>query len=136
MKLHVPLSKRPRIEMLALIDIVFLLLVFFIFAMLSMAVHKGLPVLLPTSSSATLDKDLLLSVTVKSNGDIYLDKQSVALEALTDTLKNLAGEDATKGVLLFADRELSYQRLFYVLDKIKNAGIEKISLQAKAEDSE
>ena len=39
--------KKPRIEMLPLIDIVFLLLIFFIYAMLSMAVHRSLPVSLP-----------------------------------------------------------------------------------------
>ena len=33
--------------MLPLIDMVFLVLVFFIYAMLSMAVHRGMPVLLP-----------------------------------------------------------------------------------------
>ena len=47
--------KKPRIEMLPLIDIVFLLLVFFIYAMLSMAVHRSLPVVLPTSSAAQVD---------------------------------------------------------------------------------
>ena len=36
--------RRARIEMLPLIDILFLLLVFFIYAMLSMALHRGLPV--------------------------------------------------------------------------------------------
>ena len=44
MKVELPVQKKARIEMLPLIDIVFLLLVFFIYAMLSMAVHRGLPV--------------------------------------------------------------------------------------------
>ncbi|MBW1821228.1 MAG: biopolymer transporter ExbD, partial [Deltaproteobacteria bacterium] len=44
MKLKLYKTKNPRIEMLPLIDVVFLLLVFFIYAMLSMAVHRGLPV--------------------------------------------------------------------------------------------
>ena len=44
MKIQLPAIKKARIEMLPLIDIVFLLLVFFIYAMLSMAVHRGLPV--------------------------------------------------------------------------------------------
>ena len=40
-------TRPPRVEMLPLIDIVFLLLVVFIYTMLSMAVHRGLPVNLP-----------------------------------------------------------------------------------------
>ena len=60
--------KKARIEMLPLIDIVFLLLVFFIYAMLSMAVHRGLPVELPVSTTAEIDKKLVLSVTIDAQG--------------------------------------------------------------------
>ena len=50
MKVNLRVAKKARIEMLPLIDIVFLLLVFFIYTMLSMAVHRGLPVVLPNST--------------------------------------------------------------------------------------
>ena len=68
MKIQMPTSKRARIEILPLIDIVFLLLVFFIYAMLSMAVHRGLPVDLPLSQSAEIDQKLSLSITIKDAG--------------------------------------------------------------------
>ena len=119
--------------MLPLIDIVFLLLVFFIYAMLSMAVHRGLPVLLPTSSSAKIDKELLLSITVKSDGTVSVDKDQIDLDDLESFLKAKTVSDKEIGILLFADRSLSYQSLFRVLDQTKNAGIHRISLQAEAE---
>lgn len=119
--------------MLPLIDIVFLLLVFFIYAMLSMAVHRGLPVLLPTSSSAKIDKEPLLSITVKSDGTVYVDKDQVALDDLESFLKKKIMSDKEIGILLFADRSLEYQNLFRVLDQIKTAGIHRISLQAEVE---
>ena len=119
--------------MLPLIDVVFLLLVFFIYAMLSMAVHRGLPVLLPTSSTAKIDKKLVLSVSIKSDGTIYIDKHQVALEDLAETLKVRAMHETDPGVLLFADRDISYQKLFKVLDQIQTAGIHRISLQAESE---
>lgn len=133
MKLNLYKTKNPRIEMLPLIDVVFLLLVFFIYAMLSMAVHRGLSVVLPASSSAKIDKKLVLSVSIKSNGTIYLDKQQVALEDLAQTLKVRALHETDPGVLLFADRSISYQKLFKVLDQIQTAGIQRISLQAESE---
>jgi biopolymer transport protein ExbD len=133
MKIHLQTCKKVRIEMLPLIDIVFLLLVFFIYAMLSMAVHRGLPVLLPTSASAEIDKELLLSVTVKSDGTLYVDKEQIDFNDLASVLKTKAAADEHVGVLLFADRSLSYQNLFRVLDQIKMAGIHRISLQAEAE---
>lgn len=121
--------------MLPLIDVVFLLLVFFIYAMLSMAVHRGLPVVLPASSTAKIDKKLVLSVSIKSDGEIYIDKHQVALEDLAETLKIRALNETDPGVLLFADRDISYQKLFKVLDRIQMAGIHRISLQAEPEKS-
>ena len=119
--------------MLPLIDVVFLLLVFFIYAMLSMAVHRGLSVALPASSSAKIDKKLILSVSIKSNGTIYLDKQQVALKDLAQNLKAKARHETDPGVLLFADRSISYQKLYKVLDQIQTAGLQRISLQADSE---
>ena len=130
-----PSRKKARIEMLPLIDIVFLLLVFFIYAMLSMAVHQGLPVVLPVSSTAEIDTDLTLSLTVKHDGSAYLDNASINIEdlqvVLQDRMKAMGNSEAadTK-ILLFADQNLSYQELYKVLDQIKMAGIANISLQA------
>lgn len=132
MKLELETTRRVRIEMIPLIDTVFLLLVYFIYAMLSMAVHRGLPVELPESSSVQIEKKLILSVTVKSDGSIYLDKQPVSLPQLTHALQAKPPGELKTGVLLFADRELSYQKLFQVLDRIKQAGVRNISLQAEA----
>ena len=133
MKINLKASRKARIEMLPLIDIVFLLLVFFIYAMLSMAVHRGLPVELPTSQTAKIDKRLILSVTLKSDDSVYLDEQYVKLEDLADVLKAKVENQEEPGVLLFADRSIQYQALFQVLDKIRLAGINRISLQAEFE---
>ncbi len=125
--------RRARIEMLPLIDIVFLLLVFFIYAMLSMALHRGLPVRLPVSSTSELDRRLLLSVTVREEGDVFVDRVPVARGDLTRVLSRRIQQAEDPGVLLFADRRVSYQRLFDVLDRIRRAGITRISLQSEVE---
>lgn len=133
MKVNLNIKKKARIEMLPLIDIVFLLLVFFIYAMLSMAVHRGLPVVLPTSSSVKIDKNLVLSVTVKKDGTIYVDKEQVKLKDLAEFLGRKTKGSREHGVLLFADRSLSYQNLFKVLDQIRMTGLSRISLQAEVD---
>jgi len=131
MKIRQENARKPRIEMLPLIDIVFLLLVFFIYAMLSMAVHRALPVALPKSSTAKIDKQVVLSVTVKSDGGVFLNKTPIPLEDLADALAKQADKERDPRVLLFADQSLPYQDLFRVLDQIKTAGISKISLEAE-----
>lgn len=140
MKINIPVRKNVRIEMLPLIDIVFLLLVVFIYAMLSMAVHRGLPVELPTASSAQIEQKETLSVTVQKISDgqtlIYVDEDEVSIDELSRVLQVKAGniqnqQGEKPGVLFFADSSISYQQLFRVLDKIRLAGLGNISLQAE-----
>ncbi len=133
MKIEFEAGKKARIEMLPLIDIVFLLLVFFIYAMLSMAVHKALPVALPSSDTAKIHKQMVLSITVDSEGAIHVDKDPVPLQSLAAVLKKKAGKTESPGVLLFADKDLPYQDLFRVLDQIALAGINQVSLQAETD---
>ena len=134
MKVTLPTPRKVRIEMLPLIDIVFLLLVFFIYAMLSMAVHRSLPVALPASSSAAVDPSSGISLTVEVGGSIYVDQTAVPLEQLSDHLRRRMQMSNSKSVLVFADRNLPYQRLFEVLDGVRLAGVERIALQARKDD--
>ena len=68
MKVRVILKKKARIEVIPLMDVVFLVLAFFIYSMLSMSVHRSLPVTLPASETAGIDQKRTLSVTVRSDG--------------------------------------------------------------------
>jgi biopolymer transport protein ExbD len=99
-----------------------------------MAVHRGLPVALPASAAAEIEKNLVLSVTMQRDGSVYLDKEPVTLEGLTGALETRAGEQSDPGVLLFADKDVSYQDLFRVLDRIRQAGLHRISLQAEGNE--
>jgi biopolymer transport protein ExbD len=141
-KITLPEQYTTRVEMLPLIDIVFLLLVFFIYAMLSMAVHRGMDVELPSSAAATPEKELTLSVTLRHLEDgasrIFLDQERVDPDQLAVLLAQRAKQEKKRsnrepGVLLFADRQVDYQELFKVLDQISKAGLNRISLQADAE---
>ncbi|MBW2467003.1 MAG: biopolymer transporter ExbD [Deltaproteobacteria bacterium] len=127
--------KKPRIEMLPLIDIVFLLLIFFIYAMLSMAVHRSLPISLPVSSTAKIDMELSLTVAVRQNGEVFFEDKMVPLENLQSALQDRFQKAADKKsvcVELFADEAITYQELYRILDIITSAGISNVSLQADA----
>lgn len=134
MKIKRYATKAARIEMLPLIDIVFLLLVLFIYAMLSMSVHHGLQLNLPKSSQAVKTEDTPISLSIRSNNlemEIALNEQIVPLTELPHTLTQLK-ESTTNlpQLLVFADKDISYQQLYLVLDQIKLSGIQKVSLQA------
>ena len=129
-------NKPARIEMLPLIDIVFLLLVFFIYAMLSMAVHRGMELDLPESSQAEISKETPLSISIqtgKTEPKIYLGKQPVSIARLGQELTAANESSKSPQVLIFAEEQLPYQQLYLVLDKLHKNGINNISLQASTE---
>ena len=127
-------KRKSRIEMIPLIDIVFLIMVTFIYSTLSMAVHRGLSVCLPFSSVTEIEQQLILSVTITGDKKIYVDKELVEIDRLTQILTLKAQGQADPGVLLFADNAITYQDLFQVLDRIKMAGLSRISLQAEVKE--
>jgi biopolymer transport protein ExbD len=127
-------TRGARVEMLPLMDVVFLLLVSCIYAMLSMSPHKGLRLNLPASASAVAETDAAgLAVSVKADGSLYLDEEALAPEQLAEHLALRVRDSENPAELrvdLFAEKEASLQELYRVLDLIKSAGIEKVSLQA------
>jgi biopolymer transport protein ExbD len=142
MKLKRRTGKPARVEMLPLIDVVFLLLVFFIYAMLSMSIHRGLHLELPLSSQSELSREESpIQLSVQSGSELPLltiDREPVALGDLATRLHLLGVEGGAENsgpppVLLFAEKGLPFQQLFLVLDELKKGGISNISLQARME---
>jgi biopolymer transport protein ExbD len=131
MKVGLRTKRKPRIEMIPLIDLMFLILVSFVYGVFFMSVHRGVPVALPLSSTAKIEKQLTLALSIQAGGTVFLDKEPMTLESLAETLKLKAMENKETGVLLFADRDLPYQKLYTVLDLIRAAGLSQVSLQAE-----
>jgi len=132
MKVRLQARKKPRIEMIPLIDLVFLILVSFVYGVFFMSVHRGVSVALPLSSTATIEKQLTLTLSIQSDGALFLDKEPVPFKNLGEALKLRASKSEETGVLLFADKNLPYQKLYAVLDLIRMAGLSQVSLQAEA----
>ena len=137
MKIKQRSRKQPRVEILPLIDVVFLLLIFFIYAMLSMAVHRGLDLDLPESNSAEISQVETISISVtKNNGElsellVLVNEKRVGLSVLGEYLQNMDVNEDESQAQVFADATISYQELFLVLDQVKAGGIHSISLQAR-----
>ena len=140
MKLRSKLTKPPRIEMMPLIDIVFLLLIFFIFAMLSMSVQQGRQVDLPVSDNARQKPATPISLTLQDkNGTIlfFLDTEQIQAEqliaSLQQELQRQKKEGLEESIQLLADKNLPYQQIYSTLDKINQAGFSQILLQSRPE---
>ncbi len=66
-------DRKARIEIVALIDVVFVLLVFFIYAMLSLTVLRGVEVNLPGTEGALRDSSIIITLD-RDNNLIFNDR--------------------------------------------------------------
>ena len=130
MRISVGDRKRARIEMIPLIDVTFLLLVFFIYLSLSMTIHRGIPLNLPQAATVESARVKVIEVSVDPKGEVFVDGVNVPLESLSVLLKQKARTEQKDTVSLQGDREAVYDRITRVLDHIRLAGIEKVSLEA------
>ncbi len=125
-------TKKARVEMLPLIDVVFLLLVFFIYAMLSMVVHHGLKVDLPSAGSVSLEKEDYIAITIDAENHLFLNKEPVEASDVAARVLTLRGGEA-KPVFINGDQKADLGLAIELLDDLKKAGIEEVSFSCTKE---
>ena len=131
MKIPRRYTGKARIEIIPLLDVIFLLLVAFIFFTMSMTIHRGLPVQLPASSTSMIEKKNFSDITIRGDGKIFFDKQEVNLSELISRLTILHRESPEIKVLMSGDRKVPYEMIIAVMDAVRKAGISGVSLETK-----
>jgi len=117
-----------RVELLPLIDVIFLLLTFFIYSLILMHRAEILPVnLLPVTSGAQLSPRDVQAVTIDAQGGLYFNREAVTRDELKEKLADFAAQDDRGTLLLAAEEEGAQDRLPLFLDVwqlIRDAGID------------
>ena len=123
--------RKARIEMLPLIDVVFLILVFFILAFLSMTIHKGIPLNLPHSGTALVDTEDYLSISVSPVGTYFLNKEPIHFDELDKRLRDIFMTNPEKKVYIAGDEEAAYGTVIRVFDRIRKIGFTKVLVETE-----
>ena len=124
--------KRPRIEIIPLIDIIFFLLATFVIISLSMVKNQGLNVNLPSSSTGvSQDRKAVVTITVTQTNEVYLNQEKINLDDLSLRLKGLKDQDPDLKVLINGDSHAYFQGAIAVLDKVRAVGITRVAIQTK-----
>lgn len=130
MKFRKSREEESRLGITPLIDIVFLLLIFF---MLTSHFHiaSGVPIRLPKITQKEYDsKGHKITLVIDRSGRIYLKGKKVDLKQLGRELENLAKKDDRVHLLLEADKDVSHGRVVSVMDLAKRAGVSSIIIAA------
>ncbi len=122
-------GRRARIEMVPLIDTIFLLLAFFLYAMLSMVIHRGLPVELAAAGSSEFGPRESVVITITRDDRLYVDNEPASLEALAAQVAARGGGSGERSVWISGDVEASLGLSLQVLDRLRAAGIEEVRFQ-------
>ena len=121
-----------RLEMTSLMDVMFLVLVFFIYCIFDMAVHKGLKVDLPNAAGAD-EKGERIVVTIKADDTMQLNGMSMSREEVISRVRELNKVKMNLPVLISGDRRSSLGVGIELLSALKAAGVEKASFQVSGE---
>ena len=131
MRLPVFVKKKPRIEIIPMIDTMFFLLVFFMIATLSMTIQHGMPVSLPTAESSTDKIAEHVSLTLTREGLLYYNKEAITLQELEIRLANLRQSSSDPSLLINADEQVPHGRVIKVMDLIRLSGITSMGIATK-----
>lgn len=124
-------DRKARMEMISLMDVMFLILVVFVYSIFSMSVHRGLKVDLPAAKGVQQKGEQTI-ITVSADNTLLLNKQAMPLDELVIATVKLWRESATP-VLISADKAASLGTGIELLDKLKNGGVERVAFQVSGE---
>jgi biopolymer transport protein ExbD len=118
------------IDMTPMLDIVFIMLIFFIVTT-SFVKEAGIQVNKPEANQATKEPSANIFIAIRDNGEIWMDKRQVEVERVAANLERMLAEQPTDLVVIQADKESQHGRVVEVMDQVKEAGIDKISIAAE-----
>ncbi|EQD24936.1 MAG: biopolymer transporter ExbD [Nitrospirae bacterium] len=127
-------EERARIELIPMIDIMFFLLVVFIFISISLIKLNGVTLNLPKASSTPIEqKPQIMNISIQKDGTIFVDKVAVSLEGLQDELEKLQsqGLQDKEQIIVSGDRESRLQKLVDVMDLCNRLGFSKLSIRTE-----
>ena len=126
------LNKRARIEIIPLIDIIFFLLATFVMVSLSMVKNNGIAVHLPVASTgAPQDRSEFTSITVTERGEVFWNKEAIAVGQLPARLSALKASSLDPKIVLNGDAKAEFGGAVSVLDEVRKAGIAKVAIETK-----
>lgn len=125
-------EKQPKLMIIPMIDIIFFLLVFFMMSMLTMVVQKAVNLSLPQTISAKVNMESSVPISIMKDGSIYFEQEPIAPDMLKRRLQIEKERNPKLAIILRADSESQHKMFVYVLDQIKQVGIDRIGIATDA----
>lgn len=122
--------KATLVDISPLIDVVFLLLIFFMVST-TFIDEAGIPLDLPSSVSQGIKKTKNVTINISKEGKISIGKDIVTKENLVEKIKENLEKSEKKEVIIKADKDARYELVYLIMDSSRQAGAKALSVAGK-----
>lgn len=118
-----------EIDMMPLIDMIFILLIFFLVTA-SFVKESGVEVNRPQAASAEMQDATGMIIGITAGGEVFINREQVELRRVRGLVEIFLAENSDGGVIIDADGECSTARLISILDQCRLAGAVNVAVSA------
>lgn len=116
-----PRKKMAALNLTPLIDMLFILIIFFMLTTSFMKV-ESLELILPSAAGKSAEKEEVVHVYIYASGDMSLGQRRLDQAELTESLKRVLSNDSNTKVMLLTAEGVSVQQLVNVMDRVYQLG--------------
>jgi biopolymer transport protein ExbD len=121
-----------QINILPMIDVIFAILTFFIMSTLFLTRSEGLPVNLPTASTATPQQlPTRITITVDEKGTISVNRQPSNITSLIEQIRSNMGSDSEALVIINADEQVGHGQVVAIMDQVRQVKGAKLAISTQ-----
>ncbi len=125
-------KRKVIINITSLVDVLFLLLIFFIVSSTFLE-QPGIRLNLPSTSNLQTHKRVSYILYIDYKRRIYINKHRVDLTSLSDSLKSISNKIEGEGLMIEADERIEYGFFVRVIDILRQCGIDNLVITTKFE---
>jgi len=122
-------DEKEDIDMTPMLDVVFILLIFFIVTA-SFVKEAGIDVNRPEAATAVKKQRANILVAISDKGDIWINKRKIDIRAVQANIERLKAENPQGTVVIQADKKSTTDTLIKVMDSARSAGVFDVSIAA------
>ena len=123
-------DEKEDIDMTPMLDVVFILLIFFIVTA-SFVKEAGIDVNRPEAATAVKKERANILVAISDKGDVWINKRKVDIRTVQANIERLKAENPQGSVVIQADKKATTDILIKVMDSARAAGVFDVSIAAQ-----
>lgn len=127
--------KRPQIDIVSMIDVMFILVVFFMLASSFTSAPDGIPVDLPRAATAQEQPASEIVVSITKDGAFYLDDRLTTVEGLKQGVRQVLSQRSEAIAVIRADRDARFEWVVIAIDAMTEAGGSSLSFTVEKPSS-